>query len=454
MAAAMTAETVRAPLRAAVDRRSPLVASALDPAQARTRAESALPGTSVETVQVGSVRYRPDGGATVRYRVRFTHPRGEQVLLVDVPASGSAVTVRPFPADPGLPTLPRAVDPVLMRQVLGRVVPGTGGERAIGRCTVDVVHHPRQGRCVLRYRLAQGAGGAGELRHPVLFGKVYADPAAPAAAASALRVLRRGLRSRIDVPEPLALVPTLRLGLAEAIPGRPLLLQLLRTACDAGVPVPDALSDAVAAAARVAAAVHGCGLPATGLSVRDLAGERAATERALAELEPAWPGVAAHLRQRVAHALEVHDGGSAAADGWPAAPVLAHGDLTPGQILLGASGEVGLVDVDTLCVAEPALDLGRFLAYLHVAGIRRSARAWPLLEGLTARFLEAYLDACRPAVIGSGARRLLLARTAAHRALSLARLGAGACWQLKDDRLGATVDVLDAGDDWMRSAAG
>ncbi len=198
MAAAPTAEMVRSPLRVAVDRRSPLVASALDPAQARARAESALPGTTVEAVQVGSVRYRPDGGATVRYRVRLAPPRGELVLLVDVPSSGSVVSVRPFPADPGLPTLPRAVDPVLMRQLLGRVVPGTGGERAIGRCTVDVVRHPRQGRCVLRYRLAQGAGGAGELRHPVLFGKVYADPAAPAAAASALRVLREG----VALPDP------------------------------------------------------------------------------------------------------------------------------------------------------------------------------------------------------------------------------------------------------------
>jgi hypothetical protein len=452
MAAAMTGETVRAPLRAAVDRRSPLVAAALDPEQARSRAESALPDTTVEGVQVGWVRYRPDGGATLRYRVRLGRARGEQVLLLDVPGSGSAVTVRPFPADPGLPTLPRAVDPVLMRQVLGRVVPGTGGERAIGRCTVDVVHHPRQGRCVLRYRLALGAGGAGELRHPVLFGKVYADPAAPAAAASALRILREELRARIHVPEPLGVVPGLHLGLAEAIPGRPLLPTLLGTACDVGRPASDALSDAVATAARVAAAVHGHGLSGTGLAVRDLAGERAATDRALTLLEPVWPEIAAHLRRGVARALGVDHTGRALADGWPVAPVLSHGDLTPGQVLLGPSGDAGLVDVDTLCLAEPALDLGRFLAYLHVAGIRRSPRAWPLLEEVTARFLGSYLDACPPSRKHLGTRRLL-ERIAAHRALSLARLAASACWQLKDDRLRAAVDVLDRGDDWMRSVA-
>jgi len=117
-------------------------------------------------------------------------------------------------------------------------------------------------------------------------------------------------------------------------------------------------------------------------------------------------------------------------------------------VLLGAPGRVGLVDVDTLCVAEPALDLGRFLAYLHVTGIRRSRRAWPLLVDLTALFLDAYLDAS-PVTDA----RLLRARTAAYRALALTRLGASACWQLKDDRLGAVVDVLDAGDEWMGSVA-
>jgi aminoglycoside phosphotransferase (APT) family kinase protein len=141
--------------------------------------------------------------------------------------------------------------------------------------------------------------------------------------------------------------------------------------------------------------------------------------------------------------------GTAPASGWPLAPVVAHGDLTPAQLLRGETGGVGLVDVDTLCLAEPALDLGRFLAYLQVTGIRRSAGARPLLADLTEHFLQSYLDAC-PATDA----RLLRARTAAYRALSLARLGASACWQLKDDRLSAAADVLDMDDDWRRSVGG
>jgi hypothetical protein len=442
-------EGVRESLAGAAFRRSPMVGAALDAEQASARArgwvQRAVPGAAVDTVRVGSVLYRPDGSCTLRYVVRLA-PRGrEQVLLVEVPRDGTDVLVRPFPADPGLPTLPHAVDPVLMREVLGRVVPGIGGDRAIGRCAVDVVHHPRQGRCVLRYRLSPGAGGAGELRHPVVFGKVYGDSTAQGAAA-ALRVLRRGLPlradgMRVDVPEPLAVVPPLRLGLVEAIAGEPRLPGLLKAACEPQA-ASQALSDAVRTAARLAAAVHRCAPSGPPLPARDLAGERAAVERKLALLEPVWPGVAARLRRAVEAV------GAATPDGRPVAPVLAHGDFTPGQVLLGAPGRVGLVDVDTLCVAEPALDLGRFLAYLHVTGIRRSRRAWPLLVDLTALFLDAYLDAS-PVTDA----RLLRARTAAYRALALTRLGASACWQLKDDRLGAVVDVLDAGDEWMGSVA-
>jgi hypothetical protein len=457
-------------LRAAVARRSPTVAAALDEEQAALRARAwaarAEPDAVVEDVRVGSVLYRPDGSCTLRYLVRLSPKQQERILLVDVPPAATDVVIHPFPDDPGLPTLPRALDPDLMRKVLGRAVPGTGGDRAIGRCAVDVVHYPRQGRCVLRYRLSVGAGGSGELRHPVVFGKVYSDGGATAAA-SALRVLRQGLAVRPDsarvvVPQPLAVVPSLGLFLAEAVPGRTLLPDLVKAACaaDGSSPAPDpgALSSALRTAARTAAAIHTCGASGVPLPVRDLTGELAATDRDIALLQPVWPEAAARLRRSVARAIEGTGDHPRPTEwaGWPVAPVLAHGDFTPGQVLLDGSGRAGIVDVDTLCVAEPALDVGRFLAYLHVTGIRRSRAAWPVLEDMTALFLESYLDARAAYGHGTaaGARRLFLERTAAYHALALGRIGASACRQLKDDRLGAVVDVLDAGNAWTRSVAG
>lgn len=464
-------ETSGISLRTAAGRRSPAVTAALDDEQASARARAwaarALPDTVVDAVRVRSVLYRPDGSCTLRYLVRLLPTGQEQILMVEVPPAARDIVIRAFPADPALPTLHRALDPVLMRQVLGRAVPGTGGERAIGRCAVDVVHYPRQGRCVLRYRLSIGAGGPGELRHPVVFGKVYGDDTA-GAVASALRLLRQGLAvlpdgARIVVPQPLAVVPSLRLGLVEAVPGRPLLPDLVKAACaaDGSSPEPDPgpLASAVRTAARTAAAVHACSTAGARLPVRDLPGEVAATERDIELLQPVWPEAAARLRPSLTRALELtgnHRRPMASA-GWPLAPGLSHGDFTPAQVLLDGPGRAGIVDVDTLCVAEPALDVGRFLAYLHVTGIRRSRGAWSVLADMTALFLESYLDARPPSGDGTasaaGSRRLFLERTAAFHALTLGRIGASACRQLKDARLAAVVDVLDTGSAWMRGVA-
>jgi aminoglycoside phosphotransferase (APT) family kinase protein len=191
--------------------------------------------------------------------------------------------------------------------------------------------------------------------------------------------------------------------------------------------------------------------------VRDLSGELATTERDLTLLQPVWPEDAARLRPAVARALawvgDHSPSGSSA--GWPLAPGLAHGDFTPAQVLLDGSDRGGIVDVDTLCVAEPALDVGRFLAYLHVAAVRRSRTAWPVLADMTALFLESYLDERLPSGPGTatGARRLFLERVAVFHALALARIGTSACRQLKDDRLAAVLEVLDARSAWMGSGA-
>jgi aminoglycoside phosphotransferase (APT) family kinase protein len=236
------------------------------------------------------------------------------------------------------------------------------------------------------------------------------------------------------VPAPLAVVPALRMVVTEAIPGRPLLPDLLRASLADG---PLAAVDgwtvyaAAATAGRAAAAVHHCALE-PGLPGRDLAAERAVVEAELAQAEEVWPEAARALRRGLATAPE--------AGGEASAVVVAHGDFTPGQLLFSVIG-VGIVDVDTLCCGEPALDLGRFLAYLHVCGLRHAgAAAWPLLATLGAVVLDAYAEVAPEAAP--------LDRVSAYRALALARMGVSACRQLKDGRLRAVIDALEAEDRW------
>ena len=421
-------------------------------AEARTWATRSASGAEVEAVRVGSVLCRSDRSATLRYHVRTAGPR-EQTLLVEVPPDGRDLVVRPFPDDPGLPTLPQAVDPAIARTVLAGAVPGADSAE---RCDVEVVHHPRTGPCVLRYSMPTPPGAPAP-RHQTVFGKVYPDAGGAERAAAAMRLLRAELPpllygNRVLVPEPLAVDPSLRLGLAEAIPGRPLLAGLLRAALTGGPTAGDhgwTLRGAVDMAGWVAASVHRCETgPGQPLPVRDIDGERTALKAELTQVGEFWPLAVSLLRSGVSVAAGLRD-----VRREPAPSVLAHGDLTPAQLLL-ARGSVGLVDVDTLCRAEPALDLGRFLAYLHVAGIRcAGTAAWPLLEALSASFLRAYADATRYWG-GAPPAEGVLDRVVAFRTLALGRMGAGACRQLKDDRLRAVVDVLGAGDRWMRSVPG
>jgi aminoglycoside phosphotransferase (APT) family kinase protein len=70
-----------------------------------------------------------------------------------------------------------------------------------------------------------------------------------------------------------------------------------------------------------------------------------------------------------------------------------HGDFTYTQLIFDGAAS-GLVDFDTICQAEPALDLGQFLAYLHVAALKAQKTATvpsrALAEALAAQFQHTY----------------------------------------------------------------
>jgi aminoglycoside phosphotransferase (APT) family kinase protein len=152
-------------------------------------------------------------------------------------------------------------------------------------------------------------------------------------------------------------------------------------------------------------------------------------ERALAAvhlIEDDTPALAGWLRGILApaeHTLETV----------PAQPHgLAHGDLTPSQLLFDGR-RVGLLDFDKLCQAEPALDLGRFLAYLRFALTKRGAQS---TENLATRFIESYGD--------QGGQPAPAARVDAYEICSLVRMAARSWLQLKPARLAVVCAVLES----------
>lgn len=96
----------------------------------------------------------------------------------------------------------------------------------------------------------------------------------------------------------------------------------------------------------------------------------------------------------------------------PALP--AHGSFKPAQLLFRDADEVLVTDFDQLCLAEAALDIGYFLAYLRPPSLwyrRAGAREWFLRSARL--FTEAYRDAATelgadPRAVGEALQRASL----------------------------------------------
>jgi aminoglycoside phosphotransferase (APT) family kinase protein len=115
-----------------------------------------------------------------------------------------------------------------------------------------------------------------------------------------------------------------------------------------------------------------------------------------------------------------------------------HGDFSYTQLIFDGP-QAGLVDFDNFCRAEPALDLGQFLAYLHYAGLKARA-ASPgaerdgVTEDLARRFADSYL--------ASGGRLEALRRVPIYEATNLIRMAEHAWQNLKSRRLEQLVTLL------------
>jgi aminoglycoside phosphotransferase (APT) family kinase protein len=229
----------------------------------------------------------------------------------------------------------------------------------------------------------------------------------------AVDALAECLSDDVAVPRFLAYVPALRLSLLDELPGD-------------RKPAHEVVDDA----ALVVAALHrseiALGAP------RPVAAELAEIDDLVLLVERVAPSTGTVLHT-LATAIT-----AAAAETEPLALVFSHGDFTPAQLLAGGARR-GLVDFDTIAQAEPALDLGRFLAYLRLA----MAKAQPpadreAADRLADRFLATYVDA----VSGGTDAVELRARVHVYEALSLMRITVHAWQQLKPGRVRTAFPIL------------
>ena len=329
----------------------------------RLAAAFGLPATT--PCHVVDAKYEPGSAATVLYQL------GEQLVTavvsfgpdVEDVASGG-VQVAPgvrafaFPDDPRLPGLRLATDPDAMATALA-VDPGT-------RVRVALLRYRPGKRATLRIDLR----GKGE---PLtVIGKVYANGNKAAAVYEETRRLSAALGD----------TPPILVGPAETIlPDIPMVLWGAITGADFESQLSSRLGpDHVASVAVGLAALHG--LEPLSERRRPVAAELARFDLRASNVERVHPELGSSLRAWAA---------ALAAKGETLdhpEPGLVHGDCKPSQFLLTDSAPA-LLDFDHCGLADPASDVGTFLASLRQ---RSNAR-------LEAPFLEAYASASNDAEV-------------------------------------------------------
>jgi aminoglycoside phosphotransferase (APT) family kinase protein len=132
------------------------------------------------------------------------------------------------------------------------------------------------------------------------------------------------------------------------------------------------------------------------------------------------------------------------AQAYPAMPTrFSHGDFTYTQLIFdGKNG--GLVDFDTMCQAEPAQDLGHYLAYQRLNIIKDQDPNFPFpqetIEHFCAIFLDTYIQVAKAWIPDEA---LLRGRVAIYELISLIRLTLHSWEKMKGSRLKQTMVLLE-----------
>lgn len=344
-------------------------------------------------------------------RIRFST---EQALHTPLEVQSTGVlhahtlglSLQTFPADDRLPTLAASCDttpssPLFQAlEVAAQQIAGDGNWHLKAAEAVPVRYKPAN-RCVIRYNLTIEQEQTATQRTLSIFGKVYADPAQAQSVYERTRALYNEQAAyNVDkpiLPRPLGIIDELGLTLNEAI--MPSAHEsVLRTGIAAlqpqvqrgrgGEVVQVVLpTEELQLTARALARLHNSAVhpqenaPRTGAKEAKRVRERAAL---IASYNPAYAGEVQQLAQELAARLETLQ---------PDNYRPAHGGFKASQLLFH-SDAVFVVDFDGFCLADAALDVGYFLAYLRPSGLwyeRPGMRRW--FTEAAEQFLQAYQQA-------------------------------------------------------------
>ena len=247
------------------------------------------------------------------------------------------------------------------------------------------------------------------------------------------------------IPRSLGYLPDLKLLLLEALPGERHIKRLLVDRIkgkDSGQSGGMSLEEALESCARLAVSLHQSGVR---LGRRRLFKDEVnSTQQEIALVEKYLPDLGRRMREWLAQAADFDD------DHAPLPLCFSHGDFRYTQ--LSSDGEYnGLVDFDTVCQAEPALDLGQFLAYQRLTVLKDQNPEHPFpadaTDALCNVFLDTYINETRGWLEDEGSLR---ARVSAYELITLIRFAAHSWFKLKGSRLELSLNLLEERIQWLK----
>jgi hypothetical protein len=347
------------------------------------------------------------------------------------------------PGDPALPALPVLSDRDPARALLERAIRSGSPRYAdlqIEACLPRIARYTPGSRCAIVYELSYPPGSASDGWPETVVAKVHRGDKGRRAYESMRALWQSDLRQsrHVLIAEPLGYLSDEKVLVQAGIANNGTFQALLQSSLETRAPgAIESVGTYIDEAAVALAELHAC--DARPRHIVTVADEIADVRALLARLGDVVPELAGAETTLMA-SLE------ALARAEPAdSPRPAHGSFRPAQLLL-TDDVIALIDFDSFCLGEPAMDVARFRAILKDVALKTLARSdhptaddlpspehLRLVDELSGRFLERYLAA---------APQISRSRVALWEALDLMTLVLHGWTKLKLKRLGARLALL------------
>jgi hypothetical protein len=266
-----------------------------------------------------------------------------------------------------LASLDELTDPERSRQLLEKSI-RLGSPRyadfRIATCTPNVVRYKPGSRCTVVYRLEYPQGNSSHPSWPnLVVAKTYRNEKGMNAWKSMRAVWDSPLGSSeaVAIAEPLAYVPEMRVLIQGPIREQVTLKELIRSAvCQRTPDDIDQMLEFMRKTARGVVALHSSGVKIgpTWTWENELNTVQEQVDN-LGETIPALKAGTAPLLAQLVTLTQTYP---------PDRLVPSHGSFRPAQVLIDA-GQIGFIDFDSFCQAEPADDLALFLGNVKSIGL-------------------------------------------------------------------------------------